>query len=62
MQIRHMVPNGICIGFFKTRYLEISPQDAVLIAPVVQYVSGLMLLKHWDLHLAAPAVQELDHL
>jgi hypothetical protein len=56
-----MMPNRICIGLFETRYLEISPLDAVPIAPVFQYVSGLMLFKHWDLHLAAPAVKELDH-
>jgi hypothetical protein len=60
--IRHMMPNGICIGFFKTSQLEISAQDAILIMPALQYVGGLMILKHWNFHLTAPAVQNLDHL
>ena len=64
----HMVPDGICIGFFKTRHLEVSPQDAILIrpelliGPALQDVIGFMLLKHWHFHLAAPAIQKSDHL
>jgi hypothetical protein len=57
-----MVPYGICIGFFKTSQLKISPQDAITVTPAFKNVSSLMLLKHWNFHLTAPAVEKLDHL
>jgi hypothetical protein len=36
-----MLPDRICIGFFKTRHREVSPPDAILIASGFQHVRGL---------------------
>jgi hypothetical protein len=61
IQTNHMVPNRICIGFFKASQFAIPLQDAVRIMSAVQDIGRLMLFEHGHFHLTAPAMQHLHH-
>lgn len=61
IQTNHMVPNRICIGFFKASQFAIPLQDAVRIMSAVQDIGRLVLFEHGHFHLTAPAMQHLHH-
>jgi hypothetical protein len=59
IQTNHMVPNRICIGFFKASQFAKPLQDAVRIMSALQDIGRLVLFEHGHFHLTAPAMQHL---
>jgi hypothetical protein len=61
-----MMPNSGWIGFIEASDLVVPRQYCFKIkrpphSTVLTYLLPLMLFKHWDFHLASPAIKQLCH-